>query len=597
MITRSEFYVLRLRSEHPEYSQRELSQCGGMSLGSVNKTIGELQLKGLLDSSGAITASGMSSLKPFKVDNAVILAAGLSSRFVPFSYESPKGLLRAKGEVLIERQIRQLRSVGITDIAVVVGFMAEQFFYLEDKYGVEIIVNADYARKNNSSSIYAARHKLANTYICSSDNYFTENPFEQYVYHSYYAASYVEGQTDEWCIETKGKHRLITGVTVGGHDSWVMLGHVYWSRSFSNSFKAIIEAEIDSPDTASKLWEEIYIEHIKELPMVMRPYSKGFIYEFDSVDDMRSFDPQFITNVSSDILDNIVSVLHCERDALTDFYPLKTGITNLSVHFTAEGNEYVYRHPGIGTERMINRENEVHALKLAKKLGLDSTFIYADSYQGWKISHFLPNARTVDPRDPDQLADALAMAKTLHASAAVLDNEFDFVDAGLEYEKVFESFNAPKPQGYEDLKASVLKLREQVRHEEWRTCICHNDFFEHNILVDPDGKMSLIDWEYAGMGDEANDFGTFCVCSKFREEEIDDALRVYLGREPTASERRHYWAFIVFAGWAWYVWALAKEAQGDNTGEWLYVYYTYPHRYADRVLALYQRDTQPTSER
>ena len=57
--------------------------------------------------------------------NAIIMAAGTSSRFAPLSYEKPKGLLQVKGEILIERQIRQLQEAGISDIIVVVGYMAE----------------------------------------------------------------------------------------------------------------------------------------------------------------------------------------------------------------------------------------------------------------------------------------------------------------------------------------------------------------------------------------------------------------------------------------------------------------------------------------
>ena len=41
--------------------------------------------------------------------NAIILAAGKSNRFAPFTYEKPKGLFRVKGEILVERQIEQLR--------------------------------------------------------------------------------------------------------------------------------------------------------------------------------------------------------------------------------------------------------------------------------------------------------------------------------------------------------------------------------------------------------------------------------------------------------------------------------------------------------
>ena len=86
--------------------------------------------------------------------NAIIMAAGMSSRFAPLSYEKPKGLLKVKGDVLIERQIRQLQEAGITDITLVVGYMKEMFFYLEDMFGVKIVVNEDYFKYNNTSQFW-----------------------------------------------------------------------------------------------------------------------------------------------------------------------------------------------------------------------------------------------------------------------------------------------------------------------------------------------------------------------------------------------------------------------------------------------------------
>ena len=81
--------------------------------------------------------------------NAIILAAGKSNRFAPFTYEKPKGLFKVKGEILIERQIEQLKEAGIKDIYVVIGYMKEKFFYLEEKYGVKLIVNNTFSEKGN----------------------------------------------------------------------------------------------------------------------------------------------------------------------------------------------------------------------------------------------------------------------------------------------------------------------------------------------------------------------------------------------------------------------------------------------------------------
>ena len=151
----------------------------------------------------------------YTVDNAVIMAAGTASRFAPLSYERPKALIEVKGEVLIERQIRQLKEAGIDEIVIVVGYMKEQFAYLADKFGVIIVENPDYLVRNNNSTIQAVRKYLKNTYICSSDNYFGKNPFEAEVDEAYYAAIYADGETKEWCMHEDGDG-FVDAVTVGG---------------------------------------------------------------------------------------------------------------------------------------------------------------------------------------------------------------------------------------------------------------------------------------------------------------------------------------------------------------------------------------------
>ena len=119
--------------------------------------------------------------------NAIILAAGTSSRFVPLSSEFPKGLLDVRGEILIERQIRQLKEAGIEDITVVLGYKADQFDYLAKEFGVSLVYNEDYARYNNSSSIFRVLDRLRDTFICCSDHYYVNNVFLDRDDDSFYA--------------------------------------------------------------------------------------------------------------------------------------------------------------------------------------------------------------------------------------------------------------------------------------------------------------------------------------------------------------------------------------------------------------------------
>lgn len=256
-----------------------------------------------------------------RVDNAIIMAAGTASRFAPISYEKPKALITVKGEVLIERQIRQLKEAGIHEIIVVTGYKAEQFEYLRKKLGVTLVHNPEYLTKNNHSSIYAVKDYLKNSYICSSDNYFLQNPFENEVENSFYSCVFAKGKTQEWCISEK--NGWIENVVVGGEDSWVMLGHVFWSKSFSRKFISILEEEYNRPETANKLWETIYIEHITELPLSIRKYPDDYIFEFDTLDELREFDLTYWNNSGSNILKKCADALGIEEKDLTQIKAFK----------------------------------------------------------------------------------------------------------------------------------------------------------------------------------------------------------------------------------------------------------------------------------
>ena len=130
---------------------------------------------------------------------------------------------------------------------------------------------------------------------------------------------------------------------------------------------------------------------------------------------------------------HISSVLEVSRDEITDIWPLKQGLTNESWHFTTPEGEYVYRQPGVGTEDLVDREAEAEALKLARSIGLDGTFIYEDVKQGWKLSRFLVDCRELDARDAEQVACAMRMARTLHESGARLARTFDFYEEGKRF--------------------------------------------------------------------------------------------------------------------------------------------------------------------
>lgn len=566
-------------------SQRLFAKRCGVSLGKANGMLRRFAAQGWLDASGRLTPDGLAQLAPCKVDNAVIMAAGTSSRFAPLSYEKPKGLLKVRGEVLVERQIRQLHAAGITDITLVVGYMKEQFFYLRDKFGVSLVVNEDYWRWNNVSSLIRVRDRLRNTYICSSDNYFSENVFEPYVHRAYYAAVLIPGPSREWGLRAD-RHGRITGIDHSPVDSWCMMGHAYFDRAFSEEFVRIMDEQYSSELTRQNLWESLLERNLPRLEMHVRRYPDGVIHEFDSLGDLRAFDDRYVGDSGSAIFANICSVLHCGEREIESISVLKQGLANLSFKFSVRGKPYVYRHPGVGTEACISRPCEAFSLSVARELGLDRTLVHMDPESGWKISSYVENARTLDYRDPSDVRRAVQLMRRLHDSRTPSRFTADI----WEKASSFASKTAPGHKSFPDyaaLSAGMESLHALWAAESPPPVLCHGDCFAPNFLVAPDGAMSLIDWEYSGASDPGIDIGTFVCFSGYTPEETDAFLALYHGRSPTPAETRHDCASIALAAWYWFVWAVYQDSRGCPDGHDILQSYSVAKTYLSKAMPLY----------
>ena len=242
-----------------------------------------------------VTHEQYDRIQQHKVTNAIILAAGKSKRFKPISDYCPKGLSIIKGEVLVERQIKQLQAVGVTDITLVVGYKKEMFFYLADKYDVKIVVNEQYDTQDNVSSLRLVLDQLDNPYICSVDNYYPENLFNTYEYRGFYSTVYVENNSDEWVVRAD-ENGLINDVNIGAPRGHIMLGFVYFDREFSENFRRVIHDVEGIDEYNHHVWEYLYMKHLDTLKLGIKEFDKPSILEFDTIEDAISFDKDFLEN-------------------------------------------------------------------------------------------------------------------------------------------------------------------------------------------------------------------------------------------------------------------------------------------------------------
>lgn len=105
----------------------------------------------------------------------------------------------------------------------------------------------------------------------------------------------------------------------------------------------ILQKEYQDPDTAVKLWETIYIEHIADLKLKIRKYDADRIFEFDTLDELRGFDKSYRMDTRSLILKNIASELGVGEECLVHLCTLKDH-TAEAIGFTFDCGNRQYRY-------------------------------------------------------------------------------------------------------------------------------------------------------------------------------------------------------------------------------------------------------------
>lgn len=248
------------------------------------------------------------------------------------------------------------------------------------------------------------------------------------------------------------------------------------------------------------------------------------------------------------------------------------GLTNHTYHVTLEnGNEYVIRIPGEGTEELIIRSNEKVSTELACRLGVDANMLYFGD-DGSKVTAYIPNAVTMSAgllaqeRHIEQVAQIL---KTMHTCGEDTGVPFEVFDMAADYEKIIADLNVPMFDDYPAKKQEVIGIKAKVDAAvDIQKVPCHNDPLCEN-WVEGDGRMYLIDWEYAGMNDGMWDVADVSIEAGFDEAQDNLLLTRYLGKAPGITDRMHFLASKIYVDYLWTLWAKARVPyDGQPMEDW-----------------------------
>ncbi len=254
------------------------------------------------------------------------------------------------------------------------------------------------------------------------------------------------------------------------------------------------------------------------------------------------------------------------------------GLTNHTYKVTTEdGGEYVVRIPGEGTEELIVRSDEKKSTRLACRLGVDAELLYFGG-DGSKVTRYIKNAVTMSAdalKSADRIRKIADIFKTIHSCGEDTGVPFEVFEMAAGYEKIIKDKGVPMFADYDAIKSAVMAVKAETDAAVNALKVpCHNDPLCEN-WVEGDGRMYLIDWEYAGMNDGMWDLGDVSIEAGFGKEEDALLLRCYLGREPNVTEEKHLLASKIYVDYLWTLWAKARVPyDGQPMEDWAVERYT-----------------------
>lgn len=567
--------ILNNLIKEPFINQRILAAQTGHSLGIVNRSLKELISEGYLDEEIRPTEKALREAKEKAPKNAIILAAGFGMRMVPINTETPKGLLEIKGERLIECTIRQLHEVGITEIYVVVGFMKEQYEYLIDEYGVDLIVAPDYATKNNLHSLKTAADHLSNSYIIPCDIWCEKNPYSRNELYSWYMVS--DLVDDDSTVRVNRKQELVVQKEQAGGNA--MIGICYLLETEAEIVRERLEELGRDSRYDGAFWEETLYRKDRMI-VTARVVHAADAVEINTYEQLREIDSDS-SQLQTDAIQVICEALGAQQNEVTNITVLKKGMTNRSFLFSCKDKKYIMRIPGEGTDQLINRRQEAAVYQTIAGRRICDEIAYINPENGYKITEYLEGARVCDAENEEDLQKCMKKLREFHGQKLRVDHSFDLFGQMEYYESLWEGTPSAY-KDYEKTKAHVLQLKDYIEANAGEWVLTHIDAVPDNFLfVEENGKeeIRLIDWEYAGMQDPHVDIAMFCIYSLYKKEQVDHLIDLYFEGNCDDRTRIKIYCYIAVCGLLWSNWCEYKRKLGVEFGEYSLRQYRYAKDY------------------
>lgn len=220
--------------------------------------------------------------------NAIILAAGLGSRFKEWTKTKHKALLPINEVPNLERTIHFLNEAEVYEIYIVTGHLANQFEYLTEKFpGVKLIYNEMYKEYNSIYSFKLALPYFGNSFVIDADTILLENIFLNLKpIQSTYFTVLRNQQEQEWCPIININQKVID-IIVTDEERPSLSGISFWEKNDSKIIKQHFLNYLQPKILTNRklYWDNIPLCLIETLNITVCQLKQNTTYEMDNQKD------------------------------------------------------------------------------------------------------------------------------------------------------------------------------------------------------------------------------------------------------------------------------------------------------------------------
>lgn len=194
--------------------------------------------------------------------------------------------------------------------------MKEQFEYLIDEFGVELVINTEYAGKNNLHSMKLVSDHLANAYVVPCDIWCDKNPFRTAELYSWYMVSdLVDEQSD---VRVNRKMELVRTSQTAGN---AMIGIAYLTAEDAALVTERIVQLVEKAAYDDSFWEEALYKKDRMI-VAARVVHACDVVEINTYEQLRDLDSDS-EQLKSDAIAVIAKQLQADPKEIVEISVLK----------------------------------------------------------------------------------------------------------------------------------------------------------------------------------------------------------------------------------------------------------------------------------